>query len=51
MVFRDHRLSDLIGFSYSGMKATEAATDLVKQGFWQYANLANALLWRHLICR
>jgi len=30
MVFRDHRLSDLIGFSYSGMKATEAATDLVK---------------------
>ncbi|NCQ90020.1 MAG: glycoside hydrolase [Microcystis aeruginosa LG13-03] len=30
MVFRDHRLSDLIGFSYSGMKAQEAATDLVK---------------------
>ncbi len=31
IVFRDHRLSDLIGFTYSGMSATAAAQDLVKQ--------------------
>jgi alpha-amylase/alpha-mannosidase (GH57 family) len=29
MVFRDRRLSDLIGFSYSGMSATDAAADLI----------------------
>ncbi|HEY9664597.1 MAG TPA: glycoside hydrolase family 57 protein, partial [Allocoleopsis sp.] len=29
IVFRDHRLSDLIGFTYSGMKPQRAATDLV----------------------
>lgn len=29
IVFRDHRLSDLIGFTYSGMDAQKAATDLV----------------------
>lgn len=29
MVFRDHRLSDLIGFSYSGMEPRRAAKDLV----------------------
>lgn len=31
VVFRDHRLSDLIGFSYSGMEPRRAATDLVGQ--------------------
>ncbi len=31
IVFRDHRLSDLIGFSYSGMEPRRAATDLVSQ--------------------
>jgi alpha-amylase/alpha-mannosidase (GH57 family) len=31
IVFRDHRLSDLIGFTYSGMSATAAAKDLVTQ--------------------
>ncbi len=31
IVFRDHRLSDLIGFTYSGMEANEAARDLVGQ--------------------
>ena len=30
MVFRDHRLSDLIGFVYSGMPAQEAANHLVE---------------------
>ncbi len=30
MVFRDHRLSDLIGFVYSGMPAQEAADHLVQ---------------------
>jgi alpha-amylase/alpha-mannosidase (GH57 family) len=30
MVFRDHRLSDLIGFVYSGMPAQEAANHLVQ---------------------
>ncbi len=30
MVFRDHRLSDLIGFVYSGMPAQEAASHLVE---------------------
>ncbi len=29
MVFRDHRLSDLIGFSYSPMSASAAAGDLI----------------------
>lgn len=29
IVFRDHRLSDLIGFTYSGMKPREAALDLI----------------------
>jgi alpha-amylase/alpha-mannosidase (GH57 family) len=29
MVFRDHRISDLLGFVYSGMKASEAAEHLV----------------------
>jgi len=31
IVFRDHRLSDLIGFSYSGMSPKAAAQDLVGQ--------------------
>jgi alpha-amylase/alpha-mannosidase (GH57 family) len=31
IVFRDHRLSDLIGFSYSAMEPRRAATDLVNQ--------------------
>ena len=30
MVFRDHRLSDLIGFVYSGMPAQEAANHLIE---------------------
>ncbi|HEY9625065.1 MAG TPA: glycoside hydrolase [Crinalium sp.] len=30
IVFRDHRLSDLIGFTYSGMEPQAAATDLVE---------------------
>ena len=30
MVFRDHRLSDLIGFVYSGMPAHEAANHLIE---------------------
>ena len=30
LVFRDHRLSDLIGFVYSGMPAQDAANHLVK---------------------
>jgi alpha-amylase/alpha-mannosidase (GH57 family) len=30
MVFRDHTISDLIGFVYSGMPATEAATHLIQ---------------------
>ncbi len=29
IVFRDHRLSDLIGFTYSGMNPRQAATDLI----------------------
>ncbi len=29
IVFRDHRLSDLIGFSYGAMEARHAATDLI----------------------
>jgi len=29
IVFRDHRLSDLIGFTYGAMEAKKAATDLV----------------------
>lgn len=29
IVFRDHRLSDLIGFTYSGMKPKQAASDLI----------------------
>ncbi|MBR8831506.1 MAG: hypothetical protein N5P05_003147 [Chroococcopsis gigantea SAG 12.99] len=29
IVFRDHRLSDLIGFTYSGMSPTTAAQDLI----------------------
>ena len=29
MVFRDHRISDLIGFVYAAMSAAEAASDLV----------------------
>nr|AHB52784.1 GH57-amylopullulanase [Cyanobacterium sp. CLg1] len=29
IVFRDHRLSDLIGFSYSNMDPVKAATDLI----------------------
>ena len=29
MVFRDHRLSDLIGFSYAGLEPRRAAADLV----------------------
>ncbi|MGB2926828.1 MAG: glycoside hydrolase, partial [Limnothrix sp.] len=29
IVFRDHRLSDLVGFTYSGMEAEAAASDLV----------------------
>ncbi|MCU0523314.1 MAG: glycoside hydrolase [Elainella sp. Prado103] len=31
VVFRDHRLSDLIGFSYGNMEPRRAATDLVGQ--------------------
>ncbi len=31
IVFRDHRLSDLIGFTYSGMEPKAAAKDLVGQ--------------------
>lgn len=31
IVFRDHRLSDLIGFTYSGLSAKAAAQDLVTQ--------------------
>jgi alpha-amylase/alpha-mannosidase (GH57 family) len=31
MVFRDHRISDLIGFSYSAMEPRRAATDLIGQ--------------------
>ncbi len=31
MVFRDHRLSDLIGFVYAGVGAKEAAHDLLKR--------------------
>ncbi|HWX55242.1 MAG TPA: glycoside hydrolase family 57 protein [Verrucomicrobiae bacterium] len=31
MVFRDHSLSDLIGFVYSGMPAKEAARDLISK--------------------
>ncbi len=30
MVFRDHRLSDLIGFVYSGMPAQDAANHLIQ---------------------
>ena len=30
MVFRDHRISDLIGFVYSGMPAQEAANHLIQ---------------------
>ncbi len=30
MVFRDHRLSDLIGFVYSGMPAADAANHLIR---------------------
>ncbi len=29
MVFRDHRLSDLIGFTYSGMEPQQATADLI----------------------
>jgi len=29
IVFRDHRLSDLIGFTYGGMEAKQAASDLI----------------------
>lgn len=29
MVFRDHRLSDLIGFTYSGMSPTDATNNLI----------------------
>jgi alpha-amylase/alpha-mannosidase (GH57 family) len=31
MIFRDHVLSDLIGFVYSGMDATEAARDFLRR--------------------
>src|SRR5258706_13061810 len=31
MVFRDHALSDLVGFVYSGMPAAEAAHDLIRR--------------------
>lgn len=31
IVFRDHRISDLIGFTYSGMKPQQAAIDLIGQ--------------------
>ena len=31
MLFRDHMLSDLIGFVYSGMDAEEAASDLLRR--------------------
>jgi len=30
MVFRDHRISDLIGFVYSGMSSADAAADLIR---------------------
>ena len=30
MVFRDHRISDLIGFVYAGMNASDAAADLMR---------------------
>ena len=30
LVFRDHRLSDLIGFVYSGMPAPDAASHLIQ---------------------
>ena len=31
MIFRDHTLSDLIGFVYSGMQPQEAANNLVQK--------------------
>ncbi len=31
MVFRDHSLSDLIGFVYSGVPAKEAAEDFIRR--------------------
>jgi alpha-amylase/alpha-mannosidase (GH57 family) len=31
MIFRDHMLSDLIGFAYSGMGAEEAASDFLRR--------------------
>jgi hypothetical protein len=31
MIFRDHQLSDLIGFVYSGMGATDAAADFLRR--------------------
>ena len=31
MVFRDHSLSDLIGFVYSGMPPKEAADDFLRR--------------------
>ncbi len=39
IVFRDHRLSDLIGFTYSGMNPVSAAEDLIKH----LDNIASAL--------
>jgi len=32
IVFRDHRLSDLIGFTYGSMQPKQAAADLVAFG-------------------
>ena len=43
IVFRDHRLSDLIGFTYGAMKPKEAASDLV--GHLQA--IAGMLKYRH----
>ncbi len=40
LVFRDHHLSDLIGFVYSGMAAQEAADHLI----WSIKNSAQAVL-------
>ena len=42
MIFRDHRLSDLIGFVYSGMPARDAAAHLIGSIKGQAAPLLNS---------
>ncbi len=42
MIFRDHRLSDLIGFVYAGMPAADAAAHLLAQLKQNAAPLLNA---------